>query len=249
MVLPGGGGASPLRHEGGPAPPAETRALLAPSSPAAGGVTGQCQILAANEEDRGRSGWSDPAVALTFRRVRAAEGLACEAEGWGAWWRREVLPGEESSLRGEWRGGWTSGYRGLERKPWGLSPKLHFLTGLPPAVPASQSAKKCQISLSLFILFWKKVVIQKIYDMSWVWAALEGRWGYVLPEGRQKGSRGRALALGLSSRGLHPGLNIFFLSRCLFLRAAQDSPRGQWILELAQLVAVTALQGCHGNTN
>lgn len=56
MVLPGGGGASPLRHEGGPAPPAETRALLAPSSPAAGGVTGQCQILAANEEDRGRSG-------------------------------------------------------------------------------------------------------------------------------------------------------------------------------------------------
>lgn len=68
MALPEGGVASCGRH-GAPRPSGWTRALLAPSFPAAGGViTGQCRILGASEEDE--VGDCRPAETFKFRRVR-----------------------------------------------------------------------------------------------------------------------------------------------------------------------------------
>lgn len=82
MALPGGGVASCGRHGARPAPPVGTRALVAPSFPAAGGVTGQCRILGAGEEDEVGDQTGRDLQVPTGKSSRRR--LALETEGWRA---------------------------------------------------------------------------------------------------------------------------------------------------------------------
>lgn len=112
MALPGGGVASCGRHGARPAPPVGTRALVAPSFPAAGGVTGQCRILGAGEEDEVGDQTGRDLQVPTGKSSRRR--LAPETEGWRACRRAGDAAGG-GGRREEWGGGGTSGYRCLER--------------------------------------------------------------------------------------------------------------------------------------
>lgn len=72
-----------------------------------------------------------------------------------------------------------------------------------------------------------------------------------LQRGIGVGWGGRALTAAGPQGRYQPGLSIFFfLGRCLFLGAAQESPGREWIRDRAQVVAaVAALRGSRGNTN
>lgn len=67
---------------GRPAPPVGTRALLAPSFPAAGGVTGQCRVLGASEADEVGDQTCRGLPVPTGKSSRRR--LAPETEGWRA---------------------------------------------------------------------------------------------------------------------------------------------------------------------
>lgn len=82
---------------GRPAPPVGTRALLAPSFPAAGGVTGQCRILGASEEDEVGDQTGRDLQVPTGKSSRRR--LAPEMEGGRAWGGPGMQLGEGAEER------------------------------------------------------------------------------------------------------------------------------------------------------